>query len=182
MEVMYRKGYGLIKRHFWPRNWPERTWRVLAVAFFAIALPIYVFIGFQPATDAEAKNYPQLEISSIGLQTPVKNLELVDHQLETPASIAGSYSQNPHKTLLIGHSSTVFSNLQNVQLADSIVYDENSYNITRIETVAKENIDMADILAATDRETVVIMTCAGEPLPDQDATHRLIVYATKTTL
>lgn len=179
---MYKKGCDLNKSRFWPPNWSERFWHVLAVAFFAIALPIYVFIGFQPATDVEAKNYPQLEISSIGLQTPVKNLELVDHQLETPASIAGSYSQNPHKTLLIGHSSTVFNKLQNVQLADNITYDEGSYNITRIETVAKENIDMAELLAASMDDILVIMTCAGEPLPNQDATHRLIVYATKTTL
>lgn len=182
MEVMYKKGCDLSKSRFWPSNWSERFWRVLAVAFFVIALPIYVFIGFQPATDVEAKNYPQLEIPSIDLQTPVKNLELVNHQLETPASIAGSYSQNPHKTLLIGHSSTVFNNLQNVQLADRITYDEGSYDVTRIETVAKENIDMTELLAASTDDILVIMTCAGEPLPDQDATHRLIVYATKTTL
>ncbi len=41
---------------------------------------------------------------------------------------------------------------------------------------------MSKILAETEVETIIIMTCAGNPLPNQDATHRLIVYATKTTL
>lgn len=179
---MYRKGTRSKRWHFAPHKWSDRTWHTFAVAFFMIALPLYIFIGFQPASEAEAKNYPSLEVSSINLKTPVKNLELVDRQLETPANIAGAYSQNQHKTLLIGHSSTVFKNLHQVKLSDQIVYSGDTYKINRIETLEKSNISMSKILAETEVETIIIMTCAGNPLPNQDATHRLIVYATKTTL
>lgn len=183
MEVMYkRRQLGLLQRFFWPPKWSKRTTHILAVAFFMIALPVYIFIGFQPAYDAEAANYPVLEIPSIDLKTPVKDLDLVNHQLETPATIAGAYSQNPHKTLIIGHSSTVFEDLHELMLSDQFSYDGNTYEVYKIETLKKENIDMRQILSASDTDTIIIMTCAGTPLADQDATHRLIAYATKITL
>ena len=37
---------------------------------------------------------------------------------------------------------------------------------------------MEEILSPAETNTIIIMTCAGEPLPGQDATHRLIVTAT----
>ena len=39
---------------------------------------------------------------------------------------------------------------------------------------------MSQLLAPSDRPTLILMTCAGDPLPNQDATHRLIVTAELT--
>ncbi len=41
----------------------------------------------------------------------------------------------------------------------------------------KSMISMSELLKADDKETIVIMTCAGESLENGDATHRLIVTA-----
>jgi sortase (surface protein transpeptidase) len=37
---------------------------------------------------------------------------------------------------------------------------------------------MNELLSDAPEKTVIIMTCAGDPLPNQDATHRLIITAT----
>lgn len=142
-----------------------------------IALPIYIFIGLQPIPSVDALNYPTLEISSINLKTPVSSVELVDRQLETPTTIAGFYNQFDNKILLIGHSSTIFKNLHKVESGQSIIYNNEHYIITSTETLAKSDISMSEILADANQKTLIIMTCAGTPLPDQDATHRFIVTA-----
>ena len=160
-----------------PLNWSYRAIRVFTAAFFMIMLPVYIFIGLQPALPAEAANYPVLEINSIGLKTPVAPLELTDHQLIAPTTIAGSYSQAANKTLIIGHSSTVFSKLHRTELNDQFSYAGQAYQIIDIVTLAKPDVNMAKILAPTDTDTIIIMTCAGEPLPNQDATHRLLITA-----
>lgn len=184
------------KRHFWlrkvsqffslrnlnPLNWSRRATRVFFAGFFLIMLPIYLFIGFQPSLPAEAANYPTLEISSIKLRTPVAPLELVDHQLIAPATIAGSYSQAERKTLIIGHSSTVFETLAKIKMHDTFVYDGQTYRVVNITTEAKADISMSDVLAPAAEDTIIIMTCAGDPLPDQDATHRLLVTAVAETI
>jgi sortase (surface protein transpeptidase) len=41
----------------------------------------------------------------------------------------------------------------------------------------KESIDMAEVLKRSPEKTIIIMTCAGEPIGNLDATHRLLVYA-----
>lgn len=160
-----------------PFYWSKRTVRVFLVAFFLIALPIYTYIGLQPASSIEASHYPKLKISSISLETPVATLELVDHQLIAPVSIAGSYQPNPTKTFIIGHSSTVFKNLSKLINDEKFIYNEKIYKIIKIETLTKEAVNMPKILAPTETETIILMTCAGEPLPNQDATHRLIITA-----
>lgn len=164
-----------------PFNWSHRAVRTFVVAFFAIVMPVYAYIGMQPVSSIEAAHYPKLTIGSIDLDTPVAALEMVDHQLIAPAKIAGSYHPYDHKTLIIGHSSTVFTELSQVSLGDVISYADNTYQIDQIETVAKSEIDMSTILAPADTDTLILMTCAGEPLPDQDATHRLIVTAHRVT-
>ena len=187
MEVMSKK------RHFWsrwvsysalvqlrnlnPLNWSQRATRVFFAGFFLIMLPVYIFIGLQPALPAEAANYPTLQIESINLDTPVAPLELADRQLIAPATIAGSYSRAEHKTLIIGHSSTVFSKLERVQNGETFTFNGRVYRITEITTEAKADISMSAILAAAEQDTIIIMTCAGEPLPGQDATHRLLITA-----
>ncbi len=160
-----------------PLTWSKHTVNLLTVAFFALALPLYLIIGFQPAESQSSPDLPTLGISSINLETPVAALELQDHQLIAPATIAGSFSHSDNKTLLIGHSSTVFQNLHQVSKNDVLAYDKKLYLVTKIETLEKSAVKMSEILAPADRETVILMTCAGEPLENQDATHRLVITA-----
>lgn len=160
-----------------PLNWTNAEIKLFVAFFLALMLPIYIFIGLQPAPIADAASYPQLEISSINLQTPVASLTLTDRQLVAPATIAGVYQGAINKTFIIGHSSTVFKNLSQVQIGDTITYDAQTYLVTDIDTLAKSEIDMRVILQPETTETMIIMTCAGESLPNQDATHRLIITA-----
>lgn len=181
MEVIPKLQRFLQQRVSWsnlnPLNWSRRAIRVFTVGFFTIMLPIYLFIGLQPALPAEAADYPVLEFSSIHLRTPVAPLELTDHQLIAPATIAGSYSQSSGKVLIIGHSSTVFAKLDQIRVHEQFSYAGETYQVTALATVAKTTIDMGEILAPADTPTIIIMTCAGDPLPNQDATHRLLITA-----
>ncbi len=164
-----------------PLNWTSAEIKLFVAFFLALMLPIYVYIGLQPAPIANAASYPQLEISSINLKTPVASIALIDRQLTAPATIAGVYQSAINKTFIIGHSSTVFKNLSHAQVGDTIAYDEQTYIIKNIETLQKSDIDMREILQPESTETMIIMTCAGEPLPNQDATHRLIITANLVT-
>lgn len=160
-----------------PFKWSVRTTKVVTATFFLIALPIYLFIGLQPIPDAEATDYPTIEIPTIRLASPVKPLQVINRELETPDTIAGSYQAEENKILLIGHSSTVFKNLKHLQTSDQISYDQQLYKVVKIETLAKSDISMAKILSTSSTPTIILMTCAGDSLPNQDATHRLIVTA-----
>ncbi len=171
---------GINWHNFNPLRWSRRAIHVFVFGFFATMLPVYAIIGAQPTIPIEAASYPTLAIPSIQLNTPVEPLELVDHQLVTPQTIAGAYQQNPHKTLIIGHSSSVFQKLNQLSLGEIIEYQGLNYIITAISVPLKTEIDMSEILASTNLDTLILMTCAGEPLPNQDATHRLIVTATAT--
>jgi len=162
-----------------PLNWSNREIKLFLSAFFAIMLPIYLFIGFQPAPIVNASSLPKLEISSIALETPVTAVTLVEHEFIVPAQIAGYYTEAENKIFIMGHSSTVFKNLDKISTGDAITYREEKYIVQAVETLPKADISMSKILQAEEEETLIIMTCAGEPLPNQDATHRLIVTAIK---
>lgn len=164
-------------RYLNPFCWPKRLIKVLSAAFFMIMLPIYLFIGLQPTPLVDAASYPALEIPSINLKTPVTSVELVDRQLSVPATIAGIYQPFNNKLFIIGHSSTVFKNLSHLQTNQSFIYDGEQYLITDRIILEKTSINMGELLSDTPRKTVIIMTCAGDPLPNQDATHRLIITA-----
>ncbi len=169
-----------VKGHiFNPFSWSVRTVKVVFSAFFMIVLPVYLYAGFQPASHVEAVSYPTLEISSIGLSTPVEPLTLEGNELISPATIAGSYQRFENKLFIIGHSSTVFQNLDQIQEGDFITYNGNTYQVFLLETLAKSDIDMSKVIGDTPTPVIIIMTCAGTPLPGQDATHRLLVYASK---
>lgn len=163
-----------------PLRWSGRTIRVFFVALFIILAPAYFFSGIQPVSSIEATSYPELNLPGIDLSTPVAPLEMTERQLIAPTNIAGSYSQAPNKQFIIGHSSTVFQNLNQTTLYQHLYYNGSEYTITKIETLAKSEIDMDLILAPAEVDTIVIMTCAGTPLPDQDATHRLIITAERS--
>ncbi len=159
-------------------QWTKRRTRIAYVALFAIVLPLCFYFGFQPVSSVEASNYPILNIPTIGLSTPVLKLTIQDRQLIAPDDIAGSYSQAENKLFIIGHSSTVFQKLDMLKIYDQFTYESKTYQVTNLAILEKANIDMREILAPADQETIVIMTCAGTPLANQDATHRLIVTAT----
>ncbi len=160
-----------------PSNWPKRTIRIIYAVLFTILMPLIIYLGFQPVASVEASNYPVLDIPAISLSTPVLKLTMQDRQLIAPADIAGSYSQAENKLFIIGHSSTVFQKLNLLKVYDEFTYDGRNYRVTNLATLEKANIDMHEILAPAEQETIIIMTCAGMPLDNQDATHRLIVTA-----
>ena len=169
---------------FNPFAWSERLIKIITTMFFVIAVPVYLFIGLQPATavDPVELNYDSLNIANINLKTPVQPLSLNDnHELIAPATIAGSFSNHQNKTLIIGHSSTVFKQLNQTKIDNQIVYANSSYTITNITTVEKAKINMNSLLSATDQPTIILMTCAGEPLGNQDYSHRLIVTAVQNS-
>lgn len=144
---------------------------------YVLAFGVYLTIGLQPAN---AKNYEisgNLVIPSINLVSDITSLALSDHKLDTPDTIVGSYSKYSGKTLLIGHSTTVFKDLRQVNTGDTIFYNGKGYKIANTEILAKSQIDMNRVLARTSSNTIIIMTCAGEILDSGDATHRFIVTA-----
>lgn len=146
---------------------------------YVLAFGVYLAIGLQPAN---AKNYEisgNLVIPSINLISDITSLTLNDHKLDTPDTIVGSYSKYSGKTLLIGHSTTVFKDLKKVRLGDTIFYNGKGYKITDTKTLAKSQVDMNKILARAPSNTLIVMTCAGEILDNGDATHRFIVTATE---
>lgn len=139
--------------------------------------PIYAHMSVEKVSSIEALSYPTLSITNINLETPVAGLEMIDRKLTPPETIAGSYSQNENKTLIIGHSSTVFKKLEQVRLGNEIKYGDKTYIVTNTVTLEKSQVDMSSVLATSESNTLVLMTCAGDPLPDQDATHRLLITA-----
>ena len=148
---------------------------ILGVLYFAIIAGFTAYV-FMPKT-ADASSEERLFIPSIGLVARVKDIERTGNQLIAPDEIAGAYKPTNHKTVIIGHSSTIFKDLKNVSGDDSFTFDNKSYKIEKREIVEKSLIDMADIVSETKENTVIIMTCYGEPLGGQDFSHRLIITA-----
>ena len=179
MEGVWQSGpsYRTRLRYLNPLRWSKRTVKVFLVAFFTIMLPVYLYIGFHPASSLDLEGYPTLEIPSINLSTPVAEIYLEGRELIAPNTIAGVYHANPNKLFIIGHSSTVFKHLHELEEGDTFSYDNYVYHVTTISTLEKSDINMANLLAEAPEETIIIMTCAGKPLPNQDATHRLIITA-----
>lgn len=151
--------------------------RLLATCLYAAFFAIYLFIGFQPVDNVYYEITGQLNIPSINLESPVTNLELEGKTLTSPTNLIGAYSINSTKTLLIAHSTTAFKDLKDIKLGDQIYYQNRTYQVANLETKAKNDINMQEILAPTNQPTLVLMTCAGTSLGNYDATHRLIVTA-----
>lgn len=156
------------------------NFRKAFTVLYMVAFVIYLLIAFVIPEDGIAYTIDGgLVIPSINLTSGVTKLELKDRKLNTPDSIVGSYVRNPNKTFLIGHSTTVFKNLDQVKEEDIIIYNNVEYKVTNMEIFRKSDIDMNELLKAETEDTVVIMTCAGDLLDEHDATHRLIVTAVK---
>ncbi len=153
--------------------------RVWFTVFAVVLTIIYIVVGLQ---SAEAVNYQistVLSIPAIELESDVTELSLNGRKLDTPDTIVGSFSQNEHKTLLIGHSTTVFTGLYRTKLGDKIYYNDETYRTVEILKLPRGQISMDKVLAAAKRETLILMTCAGELYNNGDASHRLMVVAVK---
>ena len=150
--------------------------RSVFVIISLIVTVIYFIVGLSPVRATEYEIGGVVEIPSISLVSDVTKLDLTNEGLKTPDEIAGSYTRN-NKTLLIGHSTTVFQDLDEVKLNDEIYYDGEKYKVAEITYARKEDIIMSELLKKEERDTLVLMTCAGTLLPGGDATHRLILRA-----
>lgn len=151
--------------------------RKVVIFGYAFLFLVYLIVGLTPAEAAHYNVDANLIIPSIGLNSEVTRLELSNHKLETPDEIVGSFSRYENQTLLIGHSSTVFTDLENVQIGDTVLYDDEIYIIYDKMVLEKSKISMNELLDDTRIKNLTIMTCAGEELDGGDATHRLIVRA-----
>lgn len=153
--------------------------RKIFTVLYIVSFLTYVAFSFT-FSDGVAYTFDGgLVIPSINLTSGVTKLHLKDHKLNTPDTIVGSYSPHANKTFLIGHSSTVFKNLDQVKVGDEISYNNIKYLISKMEVYEKSDINMNEVLKSEEKDTIIIMTCAGEPMGEKDATHRLIVTAVK---
>ena len=171
----------VIERHRFSR----KTLALVAVfLMYLLGGVAFFYFGFQPAISAkdvyaeEAKNAETtLTIPDIGLSSPVSEVKLSGQELEVPEQIAGSYSVHTNKTLLLGHASTVFTDLKNLREGATITYDNKDYLVSTIEIKEKSSILMKEILKEEDRDTIVLMTCSGDHISGNDYSHRLIITA-----
>ncbi len=170
-----------LRRKYSPFSWSKRTIKVILTAFYMVTVPVFVYFGLQPAEAANQEVVAELVIPSISLSTPVVASELAGRQLSVPDRIVSAYSENTTKTLLMGHSSTIFKDLTKVNLGDEITYQDSTYVISNISTQPKQKINMANILSEANQKTVILMTCAGFPLGHDDYTDRLIITAEKVS-
>ncbi len=153
--------------------------RKIVILLYVVCFVAYLIFGLTP-TSAGVTHYEisaNLEIPAIDLNTDVTALTLENRRLETPDTVVGSYSRAKNKTLLIGHSSTVFSELDRVWVGDNVMYNGATYIAKDIIVDKKENISMNKLLSSTKNDTLVIMTCTGTYLGNGDSTHRLIITA-----
>ena len=160
-----------LRRHLNPKKF--------FVGLYVLAFAIYIIVGLQPAGAVNYEIATQLEIPAIGLVSDVTKLELENGELNTPDTIVGSFTRAENKTLLIGHSTTVFENLKDVGLNQEITYNDSVYRVVAIDMVQKSEINMNKVLRSAKKDTIIIMTCAGELLDGGDATHRLMVTAVR---
>ena len=153
--------------------------RVIFVSLYVFAFIAYIIYGLQPARAVNYDISATLNIPSIDLIADVTALELKNGKLDTPDTIVGSYSRHNNKTLLIGHSTTVFNRLNDVHLGDELEYNNSVYHVVSIDLVSKPDISMTSLLKFEKKDTLILMTCAGELLDGNDATHRLMIKAVK---
>ena len=155
---------------------PRAKFSIIAGVVYFVAVAGFVAHVFMPKA-ADASSEERLFMPSIGLIARVKDIEKQGNQLIAPDTIAGAYKPTNHKTVIIGHSSTIFKDLKNIEDNDTFTFDNKKYEIKNIEILEKSIIDMEDIVSEAENNTVILMTCYGEPLGGQDFTHRLIITA-----
>ncbi len=157
-------------------RWKFDYQTVMAIICFAI----FTFCMLKYFEPVEAISYEvsgNVSIPAIGLTSDGTKIKMEKGRLNTPATIVGSFKRYDNKTLLIGHSSTAFSGLENARIGQEIEYNGHIYNIYSIELAARDAVDMDQLLVNEDVDTLVLMTCAGKSYGNGDASHRLIIYA-----
>lgn len=160
------------------KSWRSLDLCAICTIIYVVALVIYLAVGLAPARAVDYEVATDMQIPAIGLVSDVTTIRRNGNQLDTPDTIVGRYAPMRHKTFLFGHASTVFAKLDELAIGDEIIYDDTRYVVREMIVLAKEEIDMGEVLAEAEVETIVVMTCAGEDLGGGDATHRLIVTAT----
>ncbi len=148
---------------------------IICAAVFTFCLLKY----FEPVDAMQYIVSGNLRIPSIGLSSDVTTVALENGELDTPKTIVGSYSRHNNSTLLIGHSNTVFAELANIKIGDSIDYNGATYNIYRSQIIEKDSINMKELLAEKETDTIILMTCFGQIYSDGDASHRMIIFASR---
>ncbi|MBR2998567.1 sortase [Candidatus Saccharibacteria bacterium] len=151
----------------------------IITAIYVLYFAWFFGVGLMPAEATEYNIIGEINIPAINLSSDVAKLNLENGRLNTPAEIVGSFTRAKNKTLLIGHASSVFREAKNLKLSDKIIYGNKTYEIIQIDYRAKSEISMNKLLASSENDTIIIMTCAGQDLGDGDATHRLIITATR---
>lgn len=150
--------------------------KIVMILYFG-ALVIYLLIGLMPAKATALDVATEIEIPVVGISSDVTMLRLQNYKLDTPDEIVGAYTRAKNKTFLVGHSTGVFAGLENLKIGDEIIYDLMKYIVKKVEILEKTEISMDKLLLPAEKDTIILMTCAGESLGDRDATHRLIITA-----
>ena len=133
---------------------------------------VFTFLAFQPQT-VEANTNLILEIPKINLTSPIRSLEISDENtLTSPERIAGVYHD-----FIIGHSSTIFQNLDKLKVGDTFSFGDQTYQIKTRKIQQKSDINMSKLLTRKSTPTITIMTCHGEKISGHDYTERLILTA-----
>ena len=155
---------------------PRAKFTIFAGILYFSIITGFVAYCFAPKS-VDASSEERLFIPSIGLVANVRDIERTGNQLIAPDTIAGAYRPATHKSVIIGHSSTVFENLKNLADGSDFTFDNKKYRVKKREILEKNFVNMNEVISATEIDTVVIMTCYGTPLKDQDYSHRLIITA-----
>ena len=154
--------------------------RAIFVSVYAVFLAVYIIVGLQPVSATSTTQIiSTLSIPSIDLEANVTKLTLKDKELQIPDDIVGEFHTSKKNHLLLGHSTTIFKNLENLDVGDTIYYGDNRYIVSTEGIKDKDQVNMKELLKNTGAEKITLMTCAGELLENQDATRRLIITAEK---
>ena len=188
-----RPASGLIARVLPPRApSPTRT-----------ATPVPTPTATPPPTPVPPPPLPglpvRLRIPSIGVDTPVVELDMVDDpedglHWETVPFVAGHYAitglvGSPSNVVIAGHVATrdqgnVFRDLYRVQLGDPVVVytaeGEFTYRVAEVRVVRPEEVEVLQPAGAVPR--LSLLTCAGTfDFRSRTFSHRLVVIAELVT-
>ena len=152
-------------------------YRKIFIALFCLVFVAYFVYGLAPAEAANYNISGKVEIPAIGLSSDIAKVDLIDGRLSVPDEIVGDYSPHRNATFLFGHSTTVFSELNIVKLGDEVLYNGTTYRVVARDMISKQLINMNKLLTEKEKDTLILMTCAGTLLDNGDATHRLIITA-----
>ena len=160
-----------------PFSWNRKTVVFALLSFYLLFGVAFFLIGLTPA-EAKQNFDTEINIASIGLNKGVVDVENVNGKLETPDELVGRYSKSPSTIFLFGHSVSGFLGLDKVKIGEIVEYGESEYVVKNTTIMAKTDINMNKLLAYSEKERIVLMTCYGEEI-NGEYRNRLIVEAVK---